>query len=235
MVASRPSPPEGEHPLTERQLQAADVFQALTRAARLGDPESWMVEEEKLKSYGADAVPCLTQALSSDDALDREMGVMFLAQLGPDAGAAATALEHVLDDDSPFIRVNAAALLTIFDDPPAAAIATLLELTAHPEVNLRVTAIGALGNVPESAATTVPKLLRTLQDEDPLVREAVVNTLARLGKPASSTVPQLQALLQDPEPAVKEAALFAIRVLSADATAGSGTTVTTSAETSSND
>lgn len=235
LMAQGPSSTEADHPLTERQRQAAEVFQALTRAARLGDPENWMIAEEKLKGFGADAVPCLTQALSSDDSLDREMGVMFLAQLGPDAAAAATSLEHVLDDESPFIRVNAAALLTIFDDPPPSAITTLLELVANPDVNLRTTAIGALGNVPESAATTVPELLQSLQDDDPVVREAVVNTLARLGKPASSTVPQLQALLQDPEPAVKEAALFAIRVLTADATAVNGTAVTTSAETPTNE
>lgn len=209
---------------------ARDAFQRLLVAAENNRPDDWVAAEEQLKNLGAAIVPALIPALEGDQSLAREMAVMFLAQLGPDAAPAAGALAKLLDDPSPFVQVNAASVLTTLEDPPAAAIQTLVTLLEHPENNLRITAINALGNVPAAGDAAVAALAGCLSDADPIVRQAAAATLGRVGSGAKSALPQLRTLLTDADPAVKEAALFAIRALDPAVVGGDGTAVNTSAE-----
>lgn len=209
------------------QKQAEAAFRRLLQAAESGRPDDWVTAEAELQQLGSAVLPTLIPPLSGSDPLAREMAVMFLAQLGPDAAPAAVALEGVLSDPSPFVQVNAAALLTTLESPPPAAIETLLELLEHPENNLRVTAVSALGNVPAAAKRVVPALKNCLTDADPHIRLTAATALGRIGQPAVSTLPQLRTLVNDDDPAVKDAALFAIRQLDPELGDQSSTTITT--------
>lgn len=213
------------------EAQRADqAFRRLLAAAQGDRPDDWTAAEAELKELGSEIVPALIPFLADDQPLARELAVMFLAQVGPDAAPARDSLIPLLTDPSPFIRVNAASLLTTFEDPPAVAITALSDLLSHEDPNLRVNVLFALGNVPESAADLVPAIAASLDDENPQIRQAAANTLSRLGEPARSSLPRLRNLLEDSDPAVKEAALFAVRVLDPAVTPASGTSLPASAE-----
>jgi len=228
-----PVEPAAESSLSADARRAEQAFRRLLVAAEGDHPEDWATADAELKELGSEVVPALIPFLTHEQPLARELAVMFLAQVGPDAAAARESLIGLLSDPSPLIRVNAASLLTTFESPPASAIAALQELLTHDDPNLRVNALFALGNVPDAAAELVPAIAASLDSESPQIRHAAANTLSRLGEPARSSLPQLRNLLEDSDPAVKEAALFAIRVLDPAVTPASATTIPASAETTS--
>lgn len=225
-----PTPESDTAGSSERTRAAQAAFERLVAAA-LGDrPDDWATAEVELKEFGADIVPALIPVLSDEQSLKRELAVMFLAQLGPEASPAREALLPLLNDPSPFIRVNTASLLTTFEKPPQEVVATLKDLLSQEDPNLRVNVLFALGNVPESAAELVPVIATSLADENPQIRHAAASTLGRLGESARVSLPQLKQLLDDADPAVKEAAMFAVQVLEPAVTPAAATAIPTSAE-----
>lgn len=209
---------------SDETRRARQAFANLLAAAEKDDPVAWSAAEQELQALGAAIVPALIPALEGDAPLPREMAVMFLAQLGPEAAPAATALEGLLTDPSPFVQVNVAALLTTFQARPFGLIDTLLTLLEHPDTNVRLTALSALGNCPEDATAAEPALRRALDDEEPRIRQAAITTAGRWGPAAAALLPSLRQLADAEDPETQAAALLAVRMI--DPETAPGDTVT---------
>ncbi|MDZ4686786.1 MAG: HEAT repeat domain-containing protein, partial [Planctomycetaceae bacterium] len=171
---------------TQADADARAVFDRWVAAAAANDPEAWTKAEQEMQTLGATAVPALVAVLEEGPPLAREMAVMFLAQLGPQAEPAAAALAELLDDESALIRVNAAGVLTTFDGAPESVVTTLTALLSDADPNIRTTAAGCLGNIAELAPPAINRLIVSLDDPEPGVRAAAATTLSRSGSKASS-------------------------------------------------
>jgi HEAT repeat protein len=193
--------------------QALAVFNRWVAAAADNDPEAWTKAEQELQGLGASAVPALTTVLDGDLPLAREMAVMFLAQLGPQAEPAADALAKLLDDESSLVRVNAAGVLTTFETAPESAVLTLTALLTDTDPNIRTTAAGCLGNVPELPPAALRQLAGSLDDPEPSVRTAAATTLSRAGTKAAAVLPKLRQLTADDDETVRQAATMAVRLI----------------------
>ncbi len=222
-----PTTADSESDETRRARQA---FTNLLAAAEKDDPEAWSAAEQELQALGAAIVPALIPALEGDAPLPREMAVMFLAQLGPEAAPAATALEALLTDPSPFVQVNVAALLTTFQARPLGLIDTLLTLLEHPDTNVRLTALSALGNCAEDASAAEAALRRALDDADPRIRQAAITTAGRWGPVAAALLPSLRQLAEAEDPETQAAALLAVRKIDPETAPGDTVTLPAGAE-----
>lgn len=205
------------------------AFEKLLAAAESGQPDDWAAAERELQTAGVLAVPVLVRHLEDENAQARELAVMFLAQIGPEAAPAAPALVKLLVDPSELVQVNAAATLVMIGDhsvsdedaeEPSAgesaervalAVRTLAGLADYPEENVRMTAVSALGNA-GPAATPALKLLRAaLGDANPQIRATAAAALGRLGPVAATQVAALKALADDEDAGVRNAAAVAVR------------------------
>lgn len=194
-------------------VNARRVFDRWVAAAAANDPAAWTEAEQEMQALGATAVPALVAVLEEGQSLAREMAVMFLAQLGPQAEPAAAALAELLDDESALIRVNAAGVLTTFDGAPDSVVTTLTALLSDADPNIRTTAAGCLGNIAELSPTAIQRLIANLDDPEPRVRAASANTLSRSGTKASSALLKLRQLTADDDEAVRQAATIAARLV----------------------
>lgn len=205
--------PESSGQVTASSTESAAraVFDRWVAAATENDPDAWTKAEQELQALGATAVPSLIDVLETGQPLAREMAVMFLAQLGPQAEPAAEALTKLLNDESPMVRVNAAGVLTTFETAPESATQTLTALLSDTDPNIRTTAAGCLGNVAELPPAVIQRLAGCLRDETPSVRAAAATTLGRCGEKAASTLLKLRQLATDEDDAVRQAAAVAVR------------------------
>uniref|UniRef100_A0A7C2K1M4 HEAT repeat domain-containing protein n=1 Tax=Schlesneria paludicola TaxID=360056 RepID=A0A7C2K1M4_9PLAN len=212
----QPVPPQAESPDSPSSAAvgtAGELFHRWVAAAQANDPEAWSQAEQDLQTVGEQAVPALIPVLSGADPLAREMAVMFLAQLGPQAEPAAEALTGLLNDPSPLVRVNAAGVLTTFENPPESAVTVLVDLLSDEDVNIRTTAAGCLGNVTELSSAALRRLVDGLDDADPRMRAAAATTLSRSGQKAAAALSKLRLLTGDDDEAVRQAATLAVKLI----------------------
>lgn len=208
------------------ELQELDAaFLDLVRAAENNQPDAWATAEQKLQEAGGAIVPVLIRHLNDPSSLAREQAVMLLAQLGPDASAARKALEGLLDDDSIFARVNAAATyllltqieaahlspdqveqLSVLQQDVTKAVAALGGAIDSPSVELRATAISGLSMAGEAARPMIPRLVSALEDTEQPVRVAAVRALGELGGLGAAQISKIRQLMMDADEDVREAA-----------------------------
>ena len=174
---------------------AEEVFQRLIDARKNSNPTDWEQSERELEQLGKSAVPVLVKGLQSPDVDMRELATMWLVRLGPEAENIENDLASVLDDESDFVRVNAASALSHLPDHADRVIPILTQLLEHPEFSVKITAATALGNAGELASSAVPALAASLQGEEDL-QLAVLSTLSRIGPAAESALPSIANLWQ---------------------------------------
>lgn len=191
------------------QIEVKTVFQKLMEIRDEPDPDEWTKADQQLSAFGKTAVPTLIAELSNPEIPARELASMYLAGLGPEAKEAAPALENALEDESPFIQVNAASTLTHFSDYRDKAIPVLITLTKHQDPNTRLTAIYALGNLDSPSEDQLIALKTALNDPDESVQLATVKILGQIGQPAKAVLETLQTLIEDTksDKTLREAAL----------------------------
>jgi HEAT repeat protein len=209
--------------------RAREVFAAIIKAAEAGDAEAWTRAEGELHTLGLAAVPALAERLGDESNVARELGAMFLAQLGPDASPAAEGLAKLLTDQSTFARVNAAAALSTFDGYADEVVPVLAELLADADDNVRLTAATSIRNAGPSGKQAVGALTRSLRDADSRVRAAAAVTLGELGQFALQSLPTLRQLDNDEDDQVKTAAARAIKQIDETARDASPVTIPASA------
>ncbi|MFN0198095.1 MAG: HEAT repeat domain-containing protein [Planctomycetaceae bacterium] len=190
------------------------VFQELVAARRDSNPEKWEQAEKQLEELGKNAVPVLVNALKSTDVEVRELAAMWLVRLGPDAQGAEVQLAEVLDDESAFVRVNAASALSHLPDYAARVVPILAELLAHGEFSVRITATTALGNAGQHAGPAVPALVDALVADEEEMQIAVLTTLGRIGASAHDALKPVRQMWQTTKSeTVKKAAEEAFRLI----------------------
>jgi hypothetical protein len=97
-------------------------------------------------------------------------------------------------DGSPFCQTVVPGILVRIGPAAAAAIPTLVRMTAHTNFIVRMDAIYALGKIGVEPEVVVPVLIRCLKDPDPSVRGHAARALQNFGKDAISAVPALEEL-----------------------------------------
>ncbi len=226
MEALQPVPAQPTGP-SEVEL----AFGRLVEAAEGGQPDDWAAAEQDLQAAGDLVIPVLIEHLDDERPQARELAVMLLAQVGPEAAPAAPTLVKLLGDPSSLIQVNAAATLIMIGDQPrdeesdtptedgaervALAVRTLATLLKHPEENIRMTALSSLGNAGLAAKPAIPRMTAALGDVNPQVRTMAASSLGRLGPLAAAQVAALKSLAEDEDPEVRGAAALAIRQIEA--------------------
>lgn len=207
------------------------AFGRLVEAAEGGQPDDWAAAEQDLQAAGDLVIPVLIEHLDDERPQARELAVMLLAQVGPEAAPAAPTLVKLLGDPSSLIQVNAAATLIMIGDQPrdeeadtpaeegaervTLAVRTLATLLKHPEENIRMTALSSLGNAGLAAKPAIPRMTAALGDVNPQVRAMAASSLGRLGPLAAAQVAALKSLAEDEDPEVRGAAALAIRQIEA--------------------
>lgn len=157
---------------------------------------------------GHRGVPRLTTALNDTDWSVQASAAGVLAQLGPEAASAETALVAVLQD--PDARVRSAAADALLRVAPAARfnVPVLISILSGSESLTRVDAAIALGDLGPSASAAVPALSEALHDPYWALRVNAAEALGRIG--AAAAIPALNEALNDAEPRVRSSAAAAL-------------------------
>jgi HEAT repeat protein len=209
---------------SETRLTAAQALMEMARALsrssrRTTEAPSLTQPKEKIRSLGSDpveslrkglrdALPALSNSLSSADVRVRLAAVTVLDLMGPQAAAAAPALAHALRDPDIFVRWAAARTLgNIPASDGKIAVPGLGHLLFDPDLDPRLAAAATLDHYGKDAAAAVPDLTRAIGVGDSEIRVAVIHALEAIGsEDARSAVPALAQALNDPDDRVRQAA-----------------------------
>jgi hypothetical protein len=214
-VATPPAVPVGPSP----QSRAKAALRTLTNKGV--EAADWEAAHQELVDLGLDAAEVLRAALAGSDPLAREWSASILALNVEAAIAARDELKACLNDDSGYVRANAAAALTMVPDEADHVLPVLVELARSTDPDLRRMAAVNLGNFGAEAAPQLELLTPLLDSADPEVQRPVVELLGRLGTAARPTLPRLQQIAFEPmEGELRSAARQAVQQIeTADAAA----------------
>lgn len=210
------SVPEQAEPGDVDFPRGSEAFATLVKAAESSDAEAWTKAEAKIQELGPHATAALAERLADENPVARELAAMFLAQIGPEAAAAAKGLVKLLKDDSTFARVNAASALSTMEGFEEQAVPVLTELLTDADENVRLTAATSLRNVGPLAMPALAGLTGALNDTNPQIRAAAATALGEIGPGANKSLKMLRRLEEDSEQAVVAAAAKAIRRIDAE-------------------
>ena len=185
-----------------------DVLAAETASSRVTSRSR--VARDDLFFLGRRGVPRLMTALKDPDWSVRTSAAGVLAQLGPEAASAETALIETLKD--PDARVRSAAADAVLRVAPSARfnVPVLIAIVNGGESLSRVDAAIALGDLGPLAADAVPALSGALKDPYWAMRVNAANALGSIGPSAATAVPALNEALKDSEPRVRSSAAAAL-------------------------
>lgn len=170
-----------------------------------------------LGSMGKDAKPAaeaLVAALADPDGAVREVTIIAVTKLGPDAPGAVPALVKLFPKD---LAIRAVAE---HKEKAADAVPPLVELLKHEDPHIRWNAARTLGKIGEPALAAVPGLLIQLEDKEPLVREHAAEALGDIGPRVAlnpKVVPALAKALKDPDKKVRRDSVRALGQIGAAA------------------
>src|SRR5262249_47339495 len=150
--------------------------------------------------------PGLIDLLEDKSEMVRRRAVMALAELGPEARLATSALIQSLKDPSALVRRWAIAALGAIGPKAPAAIPALIESLGDGDVKTRAVTAAALVKMGSRA---VPRLLEALSHVDGHLRRYVVQILGKIGK-GPDVEAALLARLQDGDADVAGAARAAL-------------------------
>jgi HEAT repeat protein len=169
-----------------------------------------------LENMKGNSVEALIGKLKSPEPKSRELAIVSLRRIGPDAADAVPALIERLHDQNVDVRAAAVfALRDIGPDAPAAldAIPVLAELLHDRDGMIRGAAAYSLIKLKYDS---VPSVVSQLANSDPAVRTLAVQVLRYIGQDAEDAIPDLIQRLHDSDANVREAAVFALRDVGED-------------------
>lgn len=180
------------------------------RAAILRDLESPDEEVRRRAVAGLDALPAdlavprLADHLGDTSWRVRKAAVEALARCPDPARAAALLIDGLADGDNPGRRNSALEALVRCG---GAVVPSLIEVLAHPDVDVRKQVLDALAGIGDPGSADA--VARILADPDPNVRAAAAEALGAIGWPQSAGALE-EALQIDPERLVRLSALRAL-------------------------
>jgi HEAT repeat protein len=146
-----------------------------------------------LRGMGAAAVPYLVQVLGQDKTDARLRVLNTLDQIGSAAKVALPAISALLRDDSPAVRITAAATIVGLDCERSEEVWPVLMAGLEGDdsfsASIAATTVGSLG---ADGARAVPALARLVKASDPQVQGAAMTALWKMGPAAKDAVPALE-------------------------------------------
>lgn len=203
--------------VSDEETPADLAFAKLLAATDAADPDAWSEADQQLLELGSQAVPTLARYLQHADSLARELSVQYLAQLGPAAIGAESALTQALADDSSMVRVNAAAALLAMNASSTEAVAALKTMLNDDNPSVRLPAAISLAGMSTTMNDAIPVLTGLLTDGEPTIRLTAVETLGRLGSKAKASLAAVQELTSDSNDEVRAAAREAVKDIESSA------------------
>jgi HEAT repeat protein/S1-C subfamily serine protease len=160
-------------------------------------------------------VPDLIKDLGSPDAKVKVRAAQALAEMGPAARLAVSALVRALKDADELVRRLALDALTKIGTPDRADVPLLTQCLKDEDAAVRSYAAEAIGKVGADARSAGPSLLEALKDREAAVRQRAARSLGQVGTDNRQTVfPVLTAALKDPDLQVRVAAAEALTTVS---------------------
>ncbi len=201
-VPSQPEPRElrtvEAEPMQESEGPASpptpadEAFAVLTREGV--SAEEWEAAYRTLGELGPEAAPVLRKGLKSPAAHTREWSASLIATNPGTAELLASELRQALEDESGFVRANAAAALVLVPGQEQAIVPVFIELVQSPDVDLRRLAAMNLASLDVDAASHLDALIVALDDQDPETRRILVELIGRMGPAARAAVPRLRQI-----------------------------------------
>lgn len=152
-----------------------------------------------LRQAGADAIPALQEALSSDGLATKIVAADALGDLGAAGAPAVPQLLSALDSDSPILKSIVLRALGEIRANPEQVVPKLKHQCNDSHAQVRVAALVALGRFGASSATETATIAAALKDAELSVRLAACDALAALGPEARSAVDALAEAMKDSE------------------------------------
>jgi HEAT repeat protein len=163
----------------------------------------------------SEEVAKLSQALAGNDAAARQSAAERLAQLGPDAQAAAVPLVEAcaIEDDS--LREFVTAALEEIGPPLPGDVAKLASLVSHRSLDVAYWAATLLGRLKDHAAPAIRELVAALDAHPEVsVKQRAAWALGQIGPAASEARPALQKAAASNDPRLARVAQEALEKLS---------------------
>jgi HEAT repeat protein len=174
------------------------VDEAVPALLRAMDDTQPQVRHEAVGALGLlkarAAVPAIVAMLREGDRpYLRVRAALALAQIGPDAEEARSALLDQLGRDDDLARVSALALVAVSDEVPPAVWAALLEAVLSEHYSPR----SSLWLLRDRGAPLAAKLVEALAQGDTARRQRAIESLQNLGPAARAARPALERLRDD--------------------------------------
>jgi HEAT repeat protein len=213
-------------PENEVRITSAEAIKTIVESAKKER------EAAKLKLVADLSLRTLIDGLQDHDRYIRDSFLDTIASLEEEGKAASAAVRKALEDNDPFVRVDAAFTLAKIDKTDTKAITVLVEILGsqgkaragpganaivkHPPTPLsgprqrgtREHAADTLGRLGARAAPAVPALIDALNDVDGDIRVAAAEALGRIG--AEPAIPALVEAIGERHEAVRVAAIEAL-------------------------
>ena len=155
-------------------------------------------------SAGAqDKVDALLTQLRTGNATAKVTAAIKLAELGPEAAAAAPELVKALQTKNEDVRLNAALALGKIGK---AAVPEISKVLTNENVDVRFYAISALGWIGPDAGDSAPLIIKALADKNDNIRRKAVYTLGRIAPRPEAAIPVLIKAFADGSAEVRQAA-----------------------------
>ena len=165
---------------------------ALTSALQNGDKDSARNAGYGLAAADVSAAPSLVELLGHGSELARGYAAFALGEIGLGGAAmadeAVTGLARLANDESEWVRRNAAEALGTLDASGGGVVDALSQTLADADDQVRFTGALSLARLGSAAAGAVPALQGALKDENRYVRANAVDALNHIGTPEAQQV-----------------------------------------------
>lgn len=158
-------------------------------------------------SLGRQAIPDLAEALKAEDAKTRELALLALAQIGPDARETGPDVARLLGDPSARVRGAALHALMQISHPLEQELRTIVAFLSAEDDWLREDAADVLKKI---GAPAIPLLGALIESPKPEARRHAVALLGRLGQNDPQAIAAVHHAARDPD---KEIRSLAYRIL----------------------
>ena len=196
-VSAKAKADEGAPP-ARAKIPSDDLFATMVQAFAEGKGDLYKKTETQLDKLGAEAIPTYEDALEGGEVEARKLACMRLAFLGPDAAPATDTLAVALNDKEPFVRANAASVLSVVSSPPEtllpALVAILKDDNARDWHGMSIVAMSNLGTL---ASDAVPDLIPFLKSAKSDYRRDTLKTLKAIGPAAKPYLGEIKSLYKD--------------------------------------
>jgi HEAT repeat protein len=163
-------------------------------------------------TYATEDVHKLIHQLRSGDIDEKEHAAQALAEMGPAAEPAISALQTTLNDDLPYVRIRSAEALAKIGMP---ALPALIHAMKNVNGEVRSIAAKGLGQWGQNDEAAITALTNALHDRELQVRGAAALALGELGTSAESAIPALREAAKDADASVAAKAEEALTRVSA--------------------